>query len=217
MTNEVRIVLPATEESLVAGLMRELTKQIATSGHEVQSEGFLGGDYGYGAYFKNSVFQMLPFYWGDCDDTCDYYQVLDDWDFLNPHKPDCYQTFLNSIHYEDTNTMQEKEGHSFRDNCTKIACEKYGFNPDNSGALVHCTCGITGQYLNFIEKAVHNQACLMDKPNFIHLPTGTTVSWYKYIGRDMEYDKNLSYDKWQEIMADCLTSLKQSPKTGQAE
>lgn len=215
MTNEIRIVLPKVEESLVAELMRELTKQISLSGHEVESAGLLGGDYGYGAYFKTDVFEMRPFYWGDCEPSCDYYQKLDDWDFLNPHKPDCYQTFLNELHYEDINTMQEKAGHSFDDACTTVACKKYGFNPEHSGAWQHCTCGVTQAYLQFIEKAVHTEECQTDKPNFVHIPTGTTVVWYKYIGRDMEYDKNLSYDTWQQIMKDCIQSLKKPEKTEQ--
>jgi hypothetical protein len=41
-------------------------------------------------------------------------------------------------------------------------------------------------------------------PNFLHKPSGTTVHWYKYIGRSMDVDLR---EDWLTVMGDCLRSL----------
>lgn len=41
-------------------------------------------------------------------------------------------------------------------------------------------------------------------PNFLHKPSGTNISWYKYIGRGM--DINLFWD-WVDIFNSCIKSL----------
>ena len=41
-------------------------------------------------------------------------------------------------------------------------------------------------------------------PNFWHKPSGTTVRWYKYIGRAMGVTCDTD---WGTVIADCLTSL----------
>lgn len=45
--------------------------------------------------------------------------------------------------------------------------------------------------------------CSGDAPNFLHKPTGASVSWYKYIGRGME----ASEADWRQVFADCMASL----------
>lgn len=41
-------------------------------------------------------------------------------------------------------------------------------------------------------------------PNFLHKPSGTTVHWYKYIGRGMEVDLR---GNWNEHLAQCLATI----------
>ena len=41
-------------------------------------------------------------------------------------------------------------------------------------------------------------------PNFLHKPSGTNVTWYKYIGRGMEVE--LLWD-WTDIFNQCLNSI----------
>lgn len=50
-------------------------------------------------------------------------------------------------------------------------------------------------------------------PNFLHKPSGTTISWYKYIGRGMDINLYGNADlnehgDWVTIFNDCLESLK---------
>lgn len=41
-------------------------------------------------------------------------------------------------------------------------------------------------------------------PNFLHKPTGSEVSWYKYIGRGMEVELN---GEWKDIFVSCVKSV----------
>ena len=43
-------------------------------------------------------------------------------------------------------------------------------------------------------------------PNFWHKSSGSWVTWYKYIGRDMRIDLKAN---WEEILKECLDSLKE--------
>lgn len=47
-------------------------------------------------------------------------------------------------------------------------------------------------------------ARVLQAPNFWHVPTGSWVTWYKYIGRDMVIHLNAP---WSEILADCLEHM----------
>ena len=45
-------------------------------------------------------------------------------------------------------------------------------------------------------------------PNFLHKPTGSKVSWYKYIGRGMSVDLR---GDWRSILAECVESTRPIP------
>ena len=42
-------------------------------------------------------------------------------------------------------------------------------------------------------------------PNFLHKPSGSTIRWYKWIGRSMEMELR---GEWSAIVAECLESIK---------
>ena len=65
----VKIILPERKMDLLGSLLVDLTEEIAARDAELVAHGVLGGEFGYGADFENTVFVMRPFYWGDCD--CD--------------------------------------------------------------------------------------------------------------------------------------------------
>lgn len=56
--------------SFVSSNLYELSKSLAEKNPDGQYHGFMGGEYGYGQNFKNDVFEMMPYYWGECD--CGY-------------------------------------------------------------------------------------------------------------------------------------------------
>lgn len=46
-------------------------------------------------------------------------------------------------------------------------------------------------------------------PNFLHKTTGSTITWYKWIGRDMEIDLR---GDWDSILTECLAQARNLPR-----
>lgn len=44
-------------------------------------------------------------------------------------------------------------------------------------------------------------------PNFWHKPSGLKIWWYKYIGREMELSRDVTFEEIRTIREDCITSL----------
>lgn len=51
--------------------------------------------------------------------------------------------------------------------------------------------------------------CGFDAPNFLHIPSGLQIHWYKWIGRGMEYNQKISDDQWREIFHHCVQSVEE--------
>jgi hypothetical protein len=83
----------AIENRICDGLI-ELTKAIAAIDTERVAHGFLGGEHGYGAHWQNDVFEMRPYYWGEC--TCNADQREREWCDTHHHAPECYQSELKA-------------------------------------------------------------------------------------------------------------------------
>lgn len=67
-----------------------ITKAIDERDPESVAHGFLGGEHGYGAHWNTAVFEMRPYYWGECD--CGSDERSERWHTKNPHADDCWQT-----------------------------------------------------------------------------------------------------------------------------
>lgn len=52
----------------ISNKLYELTEQISKKTNAELSGGFLGGEFGYGAYYENDTFMMHPFCWCEKDD-----------------------------------------------------------------------------------------------------------------------------------------------------
>jgi len=113
------IVLPEYSMDRLSEGLRELTRVCSEAGADI-SGGFLGGEFGYGAYFENDEFMMHPYCW-----------------------------------------------------CEKDECEW----------------------------------CCGDAPNFLHKPSGLSVTWYKYIGRGMIVQGPADLDVAAIIRA-CIESIR---------
>ena len=44
-------------------------------------------------------------------------------------------------------------------------------------------------------------------PNFWHKKSGLQIRWYKWIGRDMEFNKKITNKKWIDIFQECIKSI----------
>ena len=46
-----------------------------------------------------------------------------------------------------------------------------------------------------------------EAPNFLHKPKNLRIWWYKWIGRDMEYNRKVDKAEWSQIYEDCIKSI----------
>lgn len=221
---EVQIVLPQRADDtdpLEHGLIT-LTEAIAQLDEDAVAHGFLGGEFGYGAQYENSVFVMRPFYWGDCD--CGQ-SDRESW-FMerNHHALSCYQVALSEaqkaagLSYIDhaINKFiwienEPKDGGHLQETIYTDLCGRFGVDR-HWGAAVHCTCGYEEKWTAYITENGHRPTCAVVLPNFRHHASGLEVRWYKWIGRDMEIVAPKEYDI-QTIFSECLGSLISAGKT----
>lgn len=178
------------------------------------------GDYGYGERatltssmgaepFDNDVFTMRSYYWGDC--TCGYEELSYEWEEDTEHQENCYQKLFRKMHcVEDEGWYTTKRGHGIGDECecVKIACEKFGIDPDAPGGYVHCTCDYKAKWQEFLNNNDHSDECLLNKPNFVYKPTGVEISWYKHAARGITCNKEEpTAVRWFEVIRGCVDSL----------
>ncbi len=179
----------------------------------------LGGQFGYGVEYRNDVFEMFPYYWGDC--TCDQ----NDESFEEPHDEGCYQLLVDAELKENgweidkefgwlerPKKMKYEESEKIENKIRKKYCKQFGLTFP-LGCAVHCTCTHNKRYDDWFNKnkkgkGWHADDCLLEKPNFKHFASGLEVRWYKWIGRNMEYTNEISDDEWQKIYNQCLQSIK---------
>jgi hypothetical protein len=67
-----------------------------------------------------------------------------------------------------------------------------------------CICGRDAEHHKFEKsQSSHVKPCDFwwgDQPNFLYKPTGFEARWYKYIGRDMAYNRErLSRGEWEQL------------------
>jgi hypothetical protein len=98
----------------------------------------------------------------------------------------------------------------------------YGINFENNVFMMHpfCWCGkrecgwclecyceakkIKEKYVTTNECDNHSKERL---PNFWYKPTNLKIHWYKWIGRDMEFNKDINDDEWEKILKHCIESI----------
>lgn len=212
--SEVTIVLPAVSEGGVSADLRDLTQTLHEHGSEI-SAGILGGVFGYGAHFENETFEMFPFYWGDCEcgfsDEMGYTGREADWLKANQHSEDCYQSEIRRRGFTGYDTFSEVD-YDARERANKKAvaevCAEMGLDPKH-GSYVHCTCGRRERYVAWRQtpEGNHDTRCGVARPNFLHKPSGLEIRWYKYIGRGMEFSRDVDRNEWRRIRNECLESL----------
>ena len=89
---------PVNAPDYVSEDLYRLSEILCRRNPEAQSHGLFGGSFGYGQEFANDIFEMFPYWWGDC--TCGYDEREDRWHDENSHAADCYQTALALLRHE---------------------------------------------------------------------------------------------------------------------
>ena len=72
---------------------------------------------------------------------------------------------------------------------------KYGTDVENNVFMMHGYCWCESEDCGW---------CNGTKPNFHYKPLDYKVTWYKYIGRGMQYNKELTTAQCAEILIECL-------------
>lgn len=188
--------------------------------------GVLGGEFGYGCNFKNKVFEMRPFYWGECD--CGFEKKRDreyeKWSKKNQHAKDCYQTLVKKeliekgwkkskfIGLDAPKELTWDEQKKIEDRIRRKYCKKFRLSFP-AGCAVHCTCDFEKRFMELTKRmGSHKPTCSLVLPNFKHYKSGLEIRWYKWIGRDMELNKRITNKEWKRVFRECIESIGQGVK-----
>jgi len=185
----------------------KLSEQLAKLNPENQAHGLLGGEYGYGQEFSNDVFEMHPYYWGECECGFEkrWNKEYEKFHQLSKHSMGCYQNAYRNI-TEKYHFIRHKEKH---DAAVKALCEKHKVSYPE-GSAVHCTCGYEGMFEKWNKTmGDHDPSCRIVLANFVYKEPGKEllIFWYKYMGRGMSMNRELSQDQWYRIIKRCKDSL----------
>lgn len=162
----------------------------------------------YGVEYSNSVFEMHPYYWGDC--TCGFDDEEDKWLEQHQHKPECFY-----VKFERYEKELEAQGINWFGNRSdeynrlmREFAEKNGYK-ELDGIRVYCDCGYNDEYKKWRQTHDHKPDCRLVIPNFRYKPTGLEIRWYKYIGRGMSSNQEINIVEFRKIIAHCIRSVEE--------
>lgn len=221
---DVVLHLPAKNMDALAVVLERITEMLHKRDPDSVAHGILGGMFGYGGDWSSSVFDMRPFYWGDCD--CGYEQKEEAWSRAHKHTEDCYQSAFKreavaagaSLHPEWgwvqwPDSWSFDRYHKIETRIYKALCKKHGLSFE-AGYGNHCTCYHGKAWRDWSKDNHHLPTCSLELPNFKHHASGLEVRWYKYIGRDMKAEGNADLSV---LLADCLADIAASKTNTAAE
>lgn len=161
-----------------------LTLLLETVAGASQRGGGLGGSYGYGCSFENTVFGMHPYCWCDRDD-CQWCMGCT-----------CVEEYLHDGQIVTCDTWWED-----REQWHKDQSEEPRWDVDvpgySSRTVTYCSHHRPD---NPVEEA----------PNFWHKSSGIHISWYKYIGRGMEINIPEGA-RWDQVYTETIRSITALP------
>lgn len=182
----------------ISGDLYDLSEMLGQLNPEEQAHGLLGGEWGYGQEFDNDVFEMHPYWWGDCE--CPYEAAEAAWDATHSHAPDCYQAELEKR--EEAERARGDKGYL---GIAPALAKEWGLPYE--GCAVHCTCTHDDEWNEWSAKNEHEPTCHIVLPNFRHKASGLAVHWYKYIGRSVTVNRKISRVEWRRIFDACVNSV----------
>ena len=190
-----------------------------------RSNGLVPNNYG-GYTCKNKegqvVFEIFPYWWGDC--TCG----------AEEYNAQMEEDLMNSIFSKEERAVFEDIEDWCDDDCP--ACD---WKPENTRKTpeeldLMCTCGTRNKNkeLNEKKKAIeekvkqfyqeyeekskgHEDDCLLLKHNFVFMPKTENevwIDWYKYPFRDSHTNIELTEEMFKKIILICIEYLKQEIK-----
>ncbi len=194
---EIQIVLPATTETVVERGLRLLTWLLNRRGLAEAGHGILGGYWGYGANYENAVFMFHRYCWCEREDCpwcggciCpgeSYDYVVDGKEVTAPEWDDAFQEAVRGLKTGSPAWYKAADAiNARRKTIHTPVCD---------------FCLGKGVF------ATHGAEPGRGAPHFWHKPSGLKIWWYKYIGRDMEYNREVTGEEWRAILRECVKSL----------
>jgi hypothetical protein len=184
---------------LVADELYALSEALGKRSPDAQAHGVLGGGWGYGQDFTNDTFSMLPYWWGDC--TCGYDALEYEWWNANPHDGECWQ---ERYHREAERLHALKLSWEAERDQQDAWAATNGWD-GRPGVAVFCDCGADAKWREWASSHGHTPDCMEIRPNF--RCGDVEVRWYKYIGRGMSVNREVTRAEWRDIFARCEASL----------
>lgn len=220
---EVQFVFPARSKEPLCDMLVEITRAIDALDPNRIAHGFLGGEHGYGGHWDSAVFEMRPYYWGDCD--CGYEELEWEWTTSHTHSDNCYQAELRrekiaaggiekGDRVERPKHLSYDQWRDIEDGIYDRLCAKFK-RSRKLGCAAHCTCAYDREWKKFSKANGHKPTCSLELPNFLHRASGLEVRWYRYIGRGMEVE-NLPSDL-TPIFNECIADIALAAATGTAK
>ena len=199
--SEINIIIPSVASTKIEQYLCELTK-ILVENNLAEEPGYgLGGHWGYGTDFENNAFLIHSFCWCEQNDC--------PWCIGCDCSEDAYKYFIdnNEVNYKEWDKFYiENMGDLYNDSNEKW--DEYKKRADEinkrrtSTHEPDCDYCLTGGIS--AEKGGGNGK---SAPNFWHKSSGLKIWWYKWIGRSMEYNKEITEKEWKIIFDDCVKSI----------
>lgn len=215
----VEVIFPTKNMDALAVVLERITEALHKRDPDIVAHGILGGSFGYGGDWSSQVFDMRPYYWGDCD--CGYMEKEQTWSDEHKHTEDCYRSDFKrqcvakgaSLHpefgfVEWPRGWKFERHYNIENRIYKALCKKHGFDFDAGGYGNHCTCYHNKAWREWSKKNKHAMTCSVVLPNFKHHASGLEVRWYKYIGRGME---TVGSADLHSVLAECLADISNCP------
>ncbi len=144
----------------------------------------------YGVEFENDVFQVMPYWWGDCTCGAECPKHSGDCDIVTKWN-DWIEARLDYC-----SGMPDENGFA------EVNLDKFP-EFEKRHPAPECTCAAEE---NWQEKEEHEQDCKLIAPNFLFKPTGFSIQWYKYPLRDSYMSQNVTLDEFRKIVSQCVES-----------
>lgn len=189
------------DESYVAERLYKLSEMLGKKNPDSQAHGLLGGEWGYGQDFKNEVFEMHPYWWGEC--TCGFDESDLSWSEIHLHTTPC---FFNRYMAEEKRLASDVVSFDKRHDLMTEWAKANGYADAPNGMAVHCDCGVHEEYAAWRNDNNHASDCREAIPNF--KCGDLEIRWYKYIGRGMSINREVSRAKLRRIFRKCRQSIK---------
>lgn len=164
-----------------------------------------------GNVYYNNDFVIQSYYWGEC--VCGYEQLESLWEKDESHSEDCFHTAY--INFHDTygsewseiakGLGEERWKETYEDFKSQHGLSQ-GEDGDH-GIAVKCDCGYDTRWEKWVSTHGHAENCFSVRPNLWHIASDTRIYWYKYPGRGMSINKQISDKFWMKIVEECVTSI----------